>query len=443
LNWVDGTPVNYAVPATWTTATGTAEIGYRIERAPVSNGVIGAYAVIATALANKTTYTDTTAVAGQRYSYRVVAFNAAGNSASTPITVPAPTAPGAPTIGIATPANASAVVRWTAPVDTGGSAITGYAVRVFSGATQVGLDRLAAAGATSLTVTGLTNGTAYTFKVLATNAIGNSVASAASNPVTPGATAAVTKLTDFNRDGNTDLIARDAAGNLWLYRGDGTGGFLAAVNLGTGWNGLTALASPGDMTGDGNADVMGRDTAGTMWLYPGNGTSGLTTRRSLGTGWNAYSTITAAGDMIAGGRPDLFALDSTTGILWVYPYTGNAVGGTRVQVRTGLTGFTITGPGDISGDGRADVLARNGAGLLFSYLGSGTGTAAAGVQVGTANWSAFTALVTPGNWDKAVGNDLLTRDAAGSLWLNPGNNASNFVTPRVVGTGWAGFNYIG
>jgi hypothetical protein len=196
------------------------------------------------------------------------------------------------------------------------------------------------------------------------------------------------------------------------------------------------------MTGDGNADVMARDSAGTLWLYPGNGTSGLTARRSLGTGWNAFTTITAAGDMITGGRPDLFALDAA-GVLWVYPYTGNAVGGTRVQVRTGLTGFTITGPGDISGDGRADVLARNGAGLLFSYLGSGTGTAAAGVQVGTANWSAFTALVTPGNWDKAVGNDLLTRDAAGALWLNPGNNARNFVTPRVIATGWAGFNYIG
>jgi hypothetical protein len=379
--------------------------------------------------------------------YKVIAFNAAGDSPATPVLVgPALTVPGAPTIGVATPANASAVVGWTAPVDAGGSAITGYNVRVVLNGTttQVGALRPAAAGATSLTVTGLTNGTAYQFLVQATNAVPplGGAFSAASNAVTPGATAAVTKLTDFNRDGNTDLITRDATGVLWLYRGDGTGGFLAAVNLGSGWNGLTALASPGDMTGDGNADVMARDSAGTLWLYPGNGTSGLTARRSLGTGWNAFTTITAAGDMITGGRPDLFALDAA-GVLWVYPYTGNAVGGTRVQVRTGLTGFTITGPGDISGDGRADVLARNGAGLLFSYLGNGTGTAAAGVQVGTANWSAFTALVTPGNWDKAVGNDLLTRDAAGALWLNPGNNARNFVTPRVIATGWAGFNYIG
>ena len=102
------------------------------------------------------------------------------------------TAPGAPTIGSATAGNASATVRWTAPGSNGGGAITGYQVRVVNGAgTQVGALRQAGAAATSLVVTGLTNGTAYRFQVAATNSAGTGSFSALSNAVTPAATASV------------------------------------------------------------------------------------------------------------------------------------------------------------------------------------------------------------------------------------------------------------
>jgi hypothetical protein len=87
--------------------------------------------------------------------------------------------PDAPTIGTATGGNALASVTFTAPSDVGGSAITAYSVVSTPGG-------FVGTGASSpVTVTGLTNGTAYTFKVFATNSYGPSAISAASNSVTP------------------------------------------------------------------------------------------------------------------------------------------------------------------------------------------------------------------------------------------------------------------
>ncbi len=97
LSWTDGTPVTMTDPVTWGSAKN--EIGYRIERAPLTNGTLGAYAPLATTLANVTTYVDRTAGTGQ-YAYRVTAWNAAGSTLS----APAYTAPTTPKVTAQNPA---------------------------------------------------------------------------------------------------------------------------------------------------------------------------------------------------------------------------------------------------------------------------------------------------------------------------------------------------
>ncbi|WP_460455299.1 fibronectin type III domain-containing protein, partial [Arthrobacter bambusae] len=138
-----------------------------------------------------TTATVTGLTNGTAYTFTVTATNAVGTSpasaASAPVTPAAPTAPSPPTGVAATAGNASAVVSWTAPAN-GGSPITSYAVTPSSGGTA--LAPVTVTGnppSTTATVTGLTNGTAYTFTVTATNTVGTSPASAASAPVTPAA----------------------------------------------------------------------------------------------------------------------------------------------------------------------------------------------------------------------------------------------------------------
>ena len=100
--------------------------------------------------------------------------------------------PAAPSIGTATAGNASATVTWTPPSNNGGSAITGYNVRVVDNGTnqQVGALRPAGPSDTSLVVTGLTNQTAYRLQVAAVNGVGQGPFSALSNIVTPTSGAA-------------------------------------------------------------------------------------------------------------------------------------------------------------------------------------------------------------------------------------------------------------
>ena len=91
--------------------------------------------------------------------------------------------PDAPTIGTAvTGASGAVSVVFTAPTNVGGGAITSYtAISSPSGITGTG-------ASSPVTVSGLTNGTPYTFTVVATNAYGTGPSSAASNSVTPSAT---------------------------------------------------------------------------------------------------------------------------------------------------------------------------------------------------------------------------------------------------------------
>ncbi len=148
-------------------------------------------------------------------------LSAASNSV-TPATVPGP-----PTIGLATPGDTQATVNFTAPGNNGGAIITGFTA-------TCGTQSASGPGSPIL-VTGLVNGVAITCNVIATNAKGNSVPSAASNSVTPASLP------------GAPAIGAATAGN--------SEAFIAfsppASNGGSAITGYIATCNPGPVTGSG------------------------------------------------------------------------------------------------------------------------------------------------------------------------------------------------
>ncbi len=130
------------------------------------------------------------------------------------------TIPDAPTIGTAIKDGiAQVTVSFTAPSSDGGSAITSYVATSSPGAIT---GTLSQSGSGSITVTGLTIGTAYTFTVTATNDIGTSLASAASNSITPRQA----QVGDFYQGGVVFYILQ--SGDTGYIAGE-THGLIAAV----------------------------------------------------------------------------------------------------------------------------------------------------------------------------------------------------------------------
>jgi hypothetical protein len=250
--WVEPVFSPAAVPGTVTGVTATAAGSTKASvswTAPSSGGptttytitpYVGTTAKTATTVSGSplpTTATVSGLTQGTTYTFKVTANNPNGSgpasASSNAITPTGPVAPSAPTGTAAIQASAQAQVSWTAPLSDGDSAITGYTVTPYIGAAAQAPVSVSA-GSTTKTITGLANGSAYTFKVTATNAAGTSPASAASTAVTPEATIydfATPTIVDGDDDVSVELGTKFTADVGGVIRGMRF--YKAATNTGT------------------------------------------------------------------------------------------------------------------------------------------------------------------------------------------------------------------
>ncbi|MGO8670243.1 MAG: fibronectin type III domain-containing protein, partial [Capsulimonadaceae bacterium] len=206
---------NTQVILTWTASTGATS--YNVYRATTS----GAEGSTPIGTATATNYTDTGLTNGVKYYYTVAAVNAAGTSAQSgeASTTLAPNAPAGLT---ATAGNTQVGLSWISSY-----AATSYSIYRGTTSGGEGSTPVGTANGLSYTDTGLTNGTAYFYKVAAVNAGGTSVLSSeASATPEPGAPAAPAGLTATAGNAQVALswTASTGATSYNVYRGTTSGG---------------------------------------------------------------------------------------------------------------------------------------------------------------------------------------------------------------------------
>lgn len=191
--------------------------------------------------------------------------------------------PGSPTGVTAVAGDAQAVVSFVPPAGNGGPAITGYVVTSFPG----GLT--ASGGSSPITITGLTNGTSYTFTVKAVNFYGQSAASGASGAVSPHRP---TKTVSYPgagpamANGGDDVITFNTVGQDWptptglspssshiSVPSAGTYNINFGCNFpSSGYTGSGATGWTGTM---GNKELWANIWRAGAWVYPTSGASRL------------------------------------------------------------------------------------------------------------------------------------------------------------------------
>jgi subtilisin family serine protease len=199
-----------------------------------------------------------------------------------------PSRPMPPTAVTAVAYHQSALVSWAAPVDDGGSPIIDYTVT----AVEDGTKTCSTTGARTCTVSGLTNGTPYTFTVRATNAIGTSLASDPSAPVTPIAVPGAPVVTAIGYDSRVVVS--------WT----------AADDHGSAVTGYTLTSSPAGLSCTTTALTCSFSGLTNKTTY----TISVTASNANGTGPAGTTTATPrAGNSYVGLTPTR-VLDSSTGL---------------------------------------------------------------------------------------------------------------------------------
>jgi hypothetical protein len=248
---------------------------------------------------------ETTLEERESYVNSVNAADDAVGETNTPvITIPDP-----PTSISATGGDTQATVTFIAPANNGGSEILSYTVTSSPGGIT------ATGSASPITVTGLTNGTPYTFTVVATNSVGDSASSSASTAVTPNI--ALTRTVFTSGSGTWTAPSGVTSVDYLLVGGGGGGGGGSGTGSGGGGGGGsvktgTLSVTPGESynytVGSGGAGGAGSSSTEVNGIAGADSVFDVVTANGGGLGYrsrekNSSDSYGAGGNAQSGDTP--------------------------------------------------------------------------------------------------------------------------------------------
>lgn len=247
---------------------------------------------------------------------------------------------------------------------------------------------------------------------------------------------------DFADDGCADVLARHKTSYLlYHWPGNCNGTVDGGVNFGgSGWSQYNSLLRPGDFDGDGCADVVARHNVSTDLVYwPGS--------RVPATGQCTGGL--EDGVTFADGCADIAARHNTSADLYYWP--GDCDGHLDDAVLIGPSGWAnydaFLGPGDVNGDGCADIVARHSLQKTLIYsAGNCNGTIDGGILFDSRDWSGYI-LVGLGDFNGKACADIIGRMST-ALYYWPGKTTAGQCVlgvdarQTIGSSGWASYNVL-
>jgi hypothetical protein len=377
-------------------------------------------------LSNGTAYTFKVDARWSDGAAESLSTESASSPAATPFSVPA--TPDQPTVSANSTTATTADVTWIAPLDNGES-IDLYTVTVFNKAGTTAATGVSGCTSSTLTcsVTGLTRGTAYTFKVKARNEAGDSLVSPVSAAFTVAPESPTSVSTSKSVSGSTATI--EVTWGAPATNAEPITGYTVKATDGT--TTVTKTWTSGDLKASFTANTSGADlTLGTRYTF---------TVLASNAGGDGTTASPTPADLVPSRAPDVPAAPSATftsttaNVTWSAPssnggeaiteYTASAFASSATDASgtalgtctsTGATSCAITGLSPSTGYKFA-VKARNTVANGYSSF-SGLSTLV----------TSPAAVVAPGAPTSAAAT--FSGTTAAVTWLAPASNGGEAIT---------------